>query len=202
MPGDLQSMLRLKVSMGDEPGSGEVNTEKKVRVSFFPTFSLAIQQSASDRNSEWSGNGIFSATIMFGFVYFLYACEAWNQHLKSLGGKAIFVIQLGCPCLRVSHCISPLAWYDSHDSAVSFRWSAEIRTWLWCLLKIPCYFHKSRGVRLLSSGQILNWEITFCFPKFPGQKQPSMVSYFASFAKLLCDIIEWHWFSTPEVFTS
>lgn len=68
-------MLRLKVSMGDEPGSGEVNTEKKVRVAFSPTFSQAIQQSASDRNSEWSGNGVFSATIMFGFVYFLYACE-------------------------------------------------------------------------------------------------------------------------------
>lgn len=40
---------------------------------------------------------------------------------KILGGKAIFVIQLGCSCLRVSHCISPLAWYDSHNCALSFR---------------------------------------------------------------------------------
>lgn len=34
LPRDLQSILRLKVSMGDEPGS-EASTEKKVRV-FFP----------------------------------------------------------------------------------------------------------------------------------------------------------------------
>ena len=32
LPRDLQSILRLKVSMGDEPGSGEVSTDKKVRV--------------------------------------------------------------------------------------------------------------------------------------------------------------------------
>ena len=35
LPRDLQSILRLMVSMGDKPDSGEVSTEKKVGV-FFP----------------------------------------------------------------------------------------------------------------------------------------------------------------------
>ena len=37
LPRDLQSILRLKVSMGDEPGSGEVSTEKNSV--FSPPFS-------------------------------------------------------------------------------------------------------------------------------------------------------------------
>lgn len=41
LPGDLQSILRHKVSMGDEPGS-EVNTEKKVGV-FTPPPTFASQ---------------------------------------------------------------------------------------------------------------------------------------------------------------
>lgn len=32
LPGDLQSILRHKVNMEDKPGSGEVNTEKRVAV--------------------------------------------------------------------------------------------------------------------------------------------------------------------------
>lgn len=57
-------------------------TQRKRLECFFP-----LQQSTSDSNSRWSGNGVFSATIRFGIVYFLYTCEVWNWHFKSLGGK-------------------------------------------------------------------------------------------------------------------
>lgn len=99
LPGDLQNILRHKVSIGDEPDP-EVNPEKKVRVPAPPrppatvAFSQPIQQSSSDSNSQWSGNDEFSSVFMFGFVYFLMIVRL-GIGISNPWGKSYFCSSAG-----------------------------------------------------------------------------------------------------------